>query len=154
MSSILSKSSQYAIQAVMFLAVQPENHPVFQRDISQALNIPIHYLGKVLQMLVKHDLVISHKGINGGFVIDRNAGKITMNSIVKIVDGDTFLDGCMVGFPFCSDDHPCPVHEEWAHAKSEIKKIFEQKDINCFSEELNTKLDYIAHRNNQQEQEA
>ncbi len=154
MSSILSKSSQYAIQAVMFLAAQPENHPVFQRDISNALNIPIHYLGKVLQILVKHHIVISHKGITGGFILDRNTGKITMNTIVKIMDGDSFLDGCMVGFPNCSDEHPCPVHEEWTHAKNEIKNIFEQKDINQFSDELQSKLDYIAHMNNQQEQEA
>tara|TARA_B100001964_G_C13996047_1_gene492796 strand:- start:112 stop:576 length:465 start_codon:yes stop_codon:yes gene_type:complete len=152
MLNILSKSSQYAIQAVMFLAAQQENNPVFQRDISHALNIPIHYLGKVLQILVKHDIVISHKGVNGGFIINRNFEKITLNTIVKIIDGDQFLNGCMIGFPYCSDEHPCPVHKEWVHAKNEITKIFELKDINQFTDELQSKLDYIAHMNNQQEQ--
>jgi Rrf2 family protein len=66
MTHFLTKSSQYAIQAVMFLAAQPRHQPVFQREISQSLDIPIHFLGKVLQILVKHDLIISHKGINGG----------------------------------------------------------------------------------------
>ena len=152
MLNILSKSSQYAIQAVMFLAAQQENNPVFQRDISHALNIPIHYLGKVLQILVKHGIVISHKRVDGGFIINRNNEKITLNTIVKIIDGEQFLNGCMIGFPYCSDEHPCPVHKEWVHAKNEITKIFELKDINQFTDELQSKLDYIAHMNNQQEQ--
>jgi len=37
------------------------------------------------------------------------------------------------------------------HAKNEITKIFELKDINQFSDELQSKLDYMAHMNNQQE---
>lgn len=152
MLNFISKSSQYAIQAIMFLAAQSKNHPVFQREIAKALDIPNHFLGKILQILVKHDLVLSHKGINGGFVINNDAGKITLNTIVRIIDGDSFLDGCMVGFPYCSDEHPCPIHNEWVSARNEITKIFEQKDINQFSEELESKLNYIALKNNKKEQ--
>ncbi|MFQ6677127.1 MAG: RrF2 family transcriptional regulator [Fidelibacterota bacterium] len=151
MTNFLSKSSQYAIQAVMFLAAQPQNHAVFQRDIARALNIPNHFLGKVLQILVKHDLVISHKGINGGFIINKNAGKVTLNTIVRIIDGDGFLDGCMLGFPYCSDDHPCPIHKEWVSAKNEIINIFQQKDVTMFSDELQSKLEYISNQSRNQE---
>ncbi len=148
MTNFLSKSSQYAIQAVMFLAGQPKSNPVFQRDIAKALDIPNHFLGKILQILVKHDFVLSHKGINGGFVINEKAGNITLNSIVSIIDGDNFLEGCIVGFPYCSDDHPCPVHNEWVNARNEINKIFKQKNVNQFSEELHSKLNYMAIKNN------
>ena len=153
MLNFISKSSQYAIQAVMFLSVQPKNHPVFQRDIAKALDIPNHFLGKILQILVKHDLVISHKGINGGFVINETEEKITLNTIVRIIEGDKFLDGCMVGFPFCSDAHPCPIHNEWVNARNEISKFFEQKDIYHFSEELQSKLNYMALKKIEKEQE-
>ncbi|MBT3300736.1 MAG: Rrf2 family transcriptional regulator [Candidatus Marinimicrobia bacterium] len=154
MSNILSKSSQYAIQAVMYLAGQPKNSPVFQRDIASALDIPNHFLGKVLQILVKHDLILSHKGINGGFVINQNGSKITLDHIIRIIDGDGFLEGCIIGFPFCSDENPCPVHHDWGKAKTEISKIFEQKNINQFSGELQSKLDIISLMNKKQEQEA
>lgn len=153
MINFLSKSSQYAIQAVMFLAVQPKNHSVFQRDIAKALDIPNHFLGKILQMLVKHDLILSQKGKNGGFIINGEAGKITLDTIVRIIDGDSFLDGCVVGFPNCSNDHPCPVHKEWLSAKNEIAKIFKQKEISLFSEELQPKLNYISNIKKDQEQE-
>ncbi len=153
MSNILSKTSQYAIQAVMFLSVQSKNHPVFQRDIAEALDIPIHFLGKILQILVKHDLILSHKGINGGFVINETEEKITLNTIVQIIEGDKFLDGCLVGFPYCSDEHPCPIHNEWVNARNNITKIFEQKDVNQFSEELQSKLNYVEFMNKNKEQE-
>jgi len=148
MTNFLSKSSQYAIQAIMFLAVQPIDEPVFQRDIAKALDIPNHFLGKILQILVKHNLVLSHKGINGGFIVNKEAGKITLETIVKIIDGDHFLDGCVVGFPHCSDEVPCPIHNDWVAAKNTIVNIFEQKDINQFSEELQSKINYIALNHN------
>lgn len=151
MIHILSKSSQYAIQAVMFLGAQPKNHPVFQRDIAEALDIPNHFLGKVLQILVKHDLVISHKGINGGFIRNDSTGKINIEQIVKIIDGDNYLEGCMVGFPHCSDEHPCPIHDDWVRAREKIMDIFQQKDINQFSEELQSKLDIMAEKSKQKE---
>ncbi len=153
MTHFLTKSSQYAIQAVMFLAAQPRHQPVFQREISQSLDIPIHFLGKVLQILVKHDLIISHKGINGGFEIIDETGKITLDVIVRIIDGDSYLNGCMVGFPHCSDEHPCPVHDEWVVARTDIMKILEEIDINQFSEELQSKLDFMTEKSKQKENE-
>ena len=51
------------------------------------------------------------------------------------------------------DEHPCPVHDEWVVARTEIIKIFEEIDINQFSEELQSKLDFMARKIKQKENE-
>jgi len=43
---------------------------------------------------------------------------------------------------------PCPIHNDWVAAKNTIVNIFEQKDINQFSEELQSKINYIALNHN------
>lgn len=149
MVNIISKSSQYAIQAVMYLASRQKDILIKQIEISTALNIPNHFLGKVLQVLVKHNIIISFKGINGGFAINRELKRITMDEIVTMIDGEKYIDGCLVGFPNCSGDNPCPIHNEWKKAKDSIIDIFAKNAININQDQLQSKLDSIIDKSNE-----
>ncbi|MDP6570100.1 MAG: Rrf2 family transcriptional regulator [Candidatus Marinimicrobia bacterium] len=144
MSLLLTKSCQYAIRAIMFLATQPENIPVLQRDIAEILNIPNHFLGKILQQLAKHDIVHSQRGKSGGFTLCHHAEELTLYKIAEIVDGEKFLDGCVVGFPNCSDVNPCPVHKEWKQMKEMIIAFLQRKQIHQLSGKLEPKLEDLS----------
>jgi len=140
MSVLLTKSCQYAIQAVLFLATKQKNKPVLQRDIAESLDIPVHFLGKILQQLVKQNIVSSQKGKLGGFFLSYPFAKVTLYKIAQIIDGENFLDGCMVGFPFCSDKSPCPLHEDWKKIKEDIIATMNTKHTEQLSIELQKKL--------------
>lgn len=146
MPIFLSKSCEYALQAVIYLAFQSSNTPVLQRDISRALNIPQHFLGKILQLLVRHDIVNSQKGKSGGFFLKKSPTEFSLFDIVQIMDGSSFLDSCILGFPGCSDDNPCPVHHDWVKTKQNIIKMLKEKNIEQLSDGIGKKLEYI--RNN------
>ncbi len=141
---LLTKSCQYAIQAVLFLATQPKNSPVLQRDIAESLDIPNHFLGKILQLLVRNNLVTSQKGISGGFSLKLQPEEISLFHIAEIVDGEKFLDGCLIGFPNCSDENPCPLHADWKNTKSEIVNTLRTKRVKELSSDLITKLNYLS----------
>ena len=144
MSLLLTKSCQYAIRAIMFLETQSENTPVLQRDIAVALNIPQHFLGKILQQLSKHDIVHSQRGKSGGFTLCHPAEELTLHKITEIVDGENFLEGCVVGFPNCSDENPCPVHKEWKQMKELIIAFLKRKQIQQLSGKLEPKLEDLS----------
>lgn len=143
MSIILSKGCEYALQAVIFLATQSSNTPITQREISEALNIPRHFLGKILQLLARHQIVISYKGKTGGFVLGRPAKDIFPFHVIKAIDGANFLDQCVLGFPRCDDDCPCPVHDEWKRAKEIINQMLRNKNIEQLSKKIDIKLKFI-----------
>ena len=63
---MLSRACEYAIQAVICLAKKPVGEYTLIREISEGLKIPHHFLGKVMQTLVKADILTSHKGPKGG----------------------------------------------------------------------------------------
>jgi len=129
MSSILSRGCEYALQAVLFLASRPEDKPVLLREISDTLKIPPHFLGKILQQLRRNHLVLSRKGRNGGFVLGRSAQDISLQDIIVIFDGPAFLDSCILGFPVCSNETPCPVHQHWGEVKQLILEMLQRYSI-------------------------
>jgi Rrf2 family protein len=140
---LLSKSCEYAFQAVIYLASQPPDKPVLQRDISNDLNIPTHFLGKILQTLRQHGYITSQKGKSGGFLLNKSGGDISLFGIVQLFEGPAFLDKCVIGFPGCSDDVPCPFHEEWRAAKEIILKMIKNNRVDELSQLIDLKLNYI-----------
>lgn len=143
MSVIFSKSCEYAIQAVLFLASNRDSSPIHLRNIAESLNIPHHFLSKILQTLTHHEIVFSHKGSTGGFRLGRLASNITLIDIVRAVDGEAFLGHCVLGFPACGDDHPCPVHFAWKDSKSIIMEMLHNQTVEDLTSKLDGKLDLI-----------
>ncbi len=144
MSVIFSKSCEYALQASLYLAQQPEGELVLLRDVSERLGIPYHFLSKILQTLAKGEILISSKGANGGFALARPTKEISLIDVVRAVDGEKFLDECVLGFPGCDDKHPCPVHPQWKRAKEIILSILHKKTLAELSKELDPKLNLIG----------
>lgn len=140
---LFSKSCDYAIQAAGYLASASANNSILQKDISRVLGIPNHFLGKILQKLKKQGIVKSQKGIDGGFSLTSDPNKISLYRIVQIIDGVDIFKHCLLGFPGCGNDHPCPLHEDWGQARSLIISILKKNSIAQIGSQLKPKLDYI-----------
>jgi Rrf2 family protein len=83
----IGRSTAYAIIATCHIAQQPEKKTVLSHDISKEYDIPLEYLLKILQQLVRGNILRSKRGPRGGFTLARPASKITMLQILEIVDG-------------------------------------------------------------------
>ena len=67
---MLSNSSKYAINAVLYLAVNSSvENKIGVREIAEALHIPTAFLAKLLQTLAKKEAICSSKGPGGGFYL-------------------------------------------------------------------------------------
>jgi Rrf2 family transcriptional regulator, iron-sulfur cluster assembly transcription factor len=108
---MLSKSSQYAIKALLYLSLYSHSkNKINAKEISTELDIPQHYLGKILQRLVNGNYILSFKGPKGGFYLNKNKTNTNLLEIIKTIDGKEFMSKCSLGFESCSDENPCPVH--------------------------------------------
>ncbi len=141
MPAIFSKSGEYAMQAVLYLAKHSASHPILLKEIAESLNIPRPYLNKLLQVLIRAGIVESHKGLRGGFSLARPANTIRLEDVVRSVEGHAISERCVLGFPSCNEANPCPVHADWKHARSIIHGILSNRTI----DEITTGFD-ITHR--------
>jgi len=129
MSLIFSRQCEYALQAVVFLALRKEGERVSIKDLTKKLDIPYHFLAKILQDLSRKGLLASLKGPGGGFSLGVPATQITLFHIVEAVDGVDFTQKCVMGFAECSGKHPCAVHEQWASLRDGIYSMLVSKNI-------------------------
>ncbi len=126
---ILSRSSEYAIRAMTFLASQPAGKLSGAREISQAERIPMQFLWKILQNLARRRLIRSFKGMRGGYELAVPADRITLGMIVDVTDSTARFEQCVLGLPKCGDRHPCPLHETWKTLRANFMSMLEDKTV-------------------------
>jgi len=83
----ISRSTGYALMAVGYIAQHQDERIILSQDISKKYDIPLEYLLKILQQLVRANVLRSKRGPRGGFSLAKSAKKITMLQIIEAVDG-------------------------------------------------------------------
>jgi len=83
----ISRSTGYALLAVGYIARHKDKKVVSSQDISKQYDIPLEYLLKILQQLVRANVLRSKRGPRGGFSLAQPPSKITMLQIIEAVDG-------------------------------------------------------------------
>ncbi len=134
---ILTKTCNYAIRALLYVATRKESNFVTVREISQQLNISFHFLSKIHLILIQHHLTTSSRGAKGGVSLARPAEDITIYDIIEAIDGDAIFQNCVLGLENCSDDHPCPLHDSWSKYRLNLKKIFQEFTLADLAEKIN-----------------
>ncbi len=124
---IFSTATGYALQA---LAAMPDDGSFcLAKNISEELSLPGPYLAKILQTLVQGGLLESVRGPRGGFRLARPAQFVTVGEVLEVVEGPAALDGCLMGFPACGPENPCPLHVLWSEVKAQIDVSLAQSTI-------------------------
>jgi len=134
---MLSKSSTYAIRAVLYLSLNANDEKKFSpKSIAEHINIPAPFLAKTLQELTKRNLISSKKGRNGGFFLTDDNKINTLISVVDAIDGLDKFQECSLGLPVCGNENPCPLHHLIAPLKGKLIEELTQKTIADYTREL------------------
>ncbi|MFQ6675055.1 MAG: RrF2 family transcriptional regulator [Fidelibacterota bacterium] len=127
---LFSKSVEYAIQAMIYLARKKSETPIMIREIAEAYGIPHQFLSKIVQTLVKHRILVAVRGRKGGVNLARPAQEIFLPQIIQAIEGPPpEEDVCIFGLDLCSDTQPCPLHDRWKHIKVDIDEMLESPNL-------------------------
>jgi Rrf2 family protein len=141
---MLSYTCKTAVKAVIYLASKFETG---ERcgivEIAEYLEASEHTVGKMLQTLVKQDVIKSLKGPSGGFYITKIQVRQPIINIVNAIDGDQVFKECGLGLSKCSSTHPCPIHDDYKVGRDSIEALFRNKKIIDLYEPVNKGLTYL-----------
>lgn len=112
-------------------------------EISNKLNIPKEFISKILQNLTESGIVESKKGKAGGFMLAKHPSKIKLIDIVEAIDGLGSFNSCVLGFPNCSPEKPCPVHEKWGMLREKAYEMLSSETIDKFKEKTLNKISVL-----------
>ena len=83
----VNRSTEYALLAVGYIAKNQGTGVVLSDDIAQQYDIPLEYLLKILQQLVRANVLRSKRGPGGGFSLAKSTKNIAMLEVIEAVDG-------------------------------------------------------------------
>jgi Rrf2 family protein len=128
---MFSKSCKYGIRAVIYLLLLSEkNQRASIKEISKAIESPEAFTGKILQQLVKSNIIHSVKGNTGGFEINRlNFESKKLIEVVYAIDGGDAFKECVIGLKKCSEEQPCPLHHNYKSIKKEMLQMLHSTSI-------------------------
>ncbi len=139
-----SRSTEYAIRAVAYLSTHaPEEKKLGLKQIASDLGFPEHYLGKILQDLVRKHIIKSAKGPHGGFYIDEKAMDISLLSLIDASEGLGFFNICGLGLYECNEDKPCPIHRDYQIVKGNFYKILSEKTIRSIRDDIENEIAFM-----------
>jgi len=128
----LSKKAEYALMAAKFMALKNSSGFSSAKEISDSYQIPYQLVAKVLQNLVKSDIAISAKGVNGGFSLSRKPDHISLLDIIKAVENDFKIVDCMQpngSLADCSNFDCCKIKDPLAEIQRKIDKVFVETSL-------------------------
>ena len=126
---MFSQTSEYAIRALSLLAPYPRHEFILVGTLATTADLPHHYLSKILQNLVRMQILQSRKGSKGGFRLARDPDEITLYEIVNAIENLGQTRRCLLGQADCEDERACPLHEFWVMQTTDYLDILQNTTL-------------------------
>ena len=104
---MITRATEYACLAMLFLAKQPAGTSSNTADIARVERIPMSFLAKVINQLAKAGLVTSRRGPLGGLELARDPSQITLRQIVEVIEGELAVNVCTGSQDYACFRHGC-----------------------------------------------
>ncbi len=125
-AKVLSQTAEYALRAMVFLAMKEAGATTEQ--IAHTTKVPSGYLSKILQQLGRSKLVVSQRGIGGGFVLSRASESISILVVINAVAPIEKMTSCPLGVQ-THEINLCPLHKRISEAISTVEAAFAQTTL-------------------------
>ena len=126
----LTRITDYGIVLMSYFA--RERDPIMHsaRDVSQAARLPLPTVNKILKILTRKGLLVSHRGVKGGYSLARKPEEISMADIITATEGPVAITLCTTSFPGnCSQEQVCPIHGNWQKINGAIRQALESVSL-------------------------
>ena len=127
MPAILNQSANYALRAVLYIA----RHDGAQTAdvMAEKLGVPRNYLGKILHLLVRANVLTSTRGPRGGFVLLSPAEATSLETVIAPFHNVSEPPVCLLGNKRCDRTDPCAAHDRWEQMAEPFRKFFEETTV-------------------------
>lgn len=118
----LSKLADYGIVLLTYFGRGPEDEAVYTaRELADESRLPLPTVSKIMKALCRGGLLMSHRGVNGGYSLARPAKEISVVDIIAAIEGPIAMTECSITAPgLCEFEAACPVRSNWQRINSVV----------------------------------
>ena len=130
---MLSKKTQYAFKALMYMAQVEKEGPILIAEIERKKKIPLKFLENILLELKNGGVLDSKKGKGGGYFFKEAPSEIHLAKVMRLLDGPIALLPC-VSLNFyerCKncDEKDCGLRDTLITVRDATLRILEKKTV-------------------------
>ena len=125
----ITKQTDYGIMLLTRLAGLPEGTVLSARDAAEWSNLSLPMVSKILKSLARGGIVISHRGVDGGYSLAHPGGATSVASVIRALEGPISMVECGAHPGQCDHETDCPVRVNWGRINLVVERALEQVPI-------------------------
>ncbi|HEY5283618.1 MAG TPA: Rrf2 family transcriptional regulator [Polyangia bacterium] len=144
MSAVLQQSD-YAIRCLLFL-VEHRGRLATKSEIAKSVEAPDLFVAKILQRLVKANVLVSVRGIHGGFSLAREPSAISLLDVLGASQASLAFRPCVLNPKACPLQDTCPSRPIWVKIYESTVQELRQATFDKLSREHKVKMRACSRR--------
>jgi Rrf2 family protein len=123
----LTRAADYGVRVMLHLAALPPGTRASRTALAAAAGAPTAFVSKVLQRLARAQLIVAHRGREGGFELALPTDRISLLDIVTALEGPLCLNVCLrpAPGPTCERRSWCSAYLVWAEVQAAMVKLLD-----------------------------
>ena len=125
----LSTRTRFGLRIMLQIAEEGHRGPVFARRIADTQGISQAYVDQILLPLRTGGLLKSVRGRRGGYLLGRDASKITVLDVLETLEGPLNLVECIGDARACDRSKSCATRQVWADTSTALRETLADVDL-------------------------
>lgn len=121
----ITRQTDYGILLLAYLAGKPTSEVKTARDVARSFNLPLPMVSKIMKLLAKGGILISHRGVKGGYSLARNPAEITVGDVIRVLEGPIGMTECASSPGSCEQEPGCLVRGNWLRISTAVQQALE-----------------------------
>lgn len=109
----LNKLADYALVVMEYVTTHSEEPLHTARSVAEATHLPVPTVVKILKKLMDHGLLVSHRGVKGGYAPARPSSSISLAEVIEAIDGPMGLTECATAPGHCYLEGRCRIQSNF-----------------------------------------
>lgn len=129
----ITSKGEYALKALIELAIDHDrgNTVTLINDVAKRKNIPQKYLEQILLSLKNAGILVSKRGVGGGYSLSRSPENISLGEIIRAVEG-TFAPASCVSMDAnvsCPEETTCGLYSVMLEVRDAVSNILDNTSL-------------------------
>ncbi len=142
----MSKQTDYGILLLTEFAGDPAGLTLSARELSERAGLPLPMVSKILKVLTRGGLLLSHRGARGGYRLARHPNQITVADVIGALDGPFAMTECVDAPGDCRQESTCRVRANWHLINQTVLKALDNITLRDMTRPLSPPLIPLVER--------
>jgi len=118
--------TDYGLILLGYLSQNPNPGVRTAREAADWAGLPLPIASKILKTLAREGILVSHRGVRGGYTLAQRPDQISVFEVVRALEGPIGITECAVRPGTCEKEMGCPMRINWVKISQTFREALEK----------------------------